>query len=53
MKKYSVAMLVYGYDRVEVEAKNKKEAFKKAKNDSIFRGEGCQFELDEIEELPH
>ena len=48
MKNYEVAMQVYGYERIEVEAKNKKEAFEKAKNDSVFRGEGCTFVLDEI-----
>lgn len=49
MKRYEVAMKVYGYERVDVEAKNKKEAFEKARNASVFRGEGCQFELDEIQ----
>ncbi len=45
---WEIAMRVYGYERVyNIKALSKEEAFEKAKDMSMFRGEGCQFELDE------
>ena len=51
LNKYEVALDIAMIERVEVEAKNKKEAFRKAMNDSVFRGEGASFGVFEIIKL--
>lgn len=49
MKTYLVGIQLFGYERVEVEAKNKKEAFKLAKLESNYRCDEFQHVLDDIQ----
>ena len=49
-KQYLVTMDVFLMDTVSVEAKSKKEAFEKAKNNSSFNDGQAEFTLFEIKE---
>jgi len=50
-KKYLVKMAIFRMTSEEVEAKNKKEAFQKAKDQSDYNDGATEFTLFEIEEI--
>ncbi len=50
MKKYIVTLDIFTVETVHVEARNKKEAFEKAKNESVYNDGATEFTLYEVVE---
>lgn len=48
MKRYSVGMQLFGYERLDVEAENEKDAFEEAKRKSEYPIDEFQHVLDDI-----